>query len=481
MKITRFCVYTIIIILFTACSDRPDPSALFNRLVTEYERGNFQKLSDLTDSLRKAYPDETSLIRKADSILQISERIRLDYSLTAEQFIRRIESYKLPYNDSILSRWDKMNWSDRRIIDGEMMYFRRSPSNIVLLRLFHEDKEEQLLENSRDPELIARMDHTKKIIEASRKNKGPVFPVNMKINYTLKVDPDVVPEGEIIRCWLPWPRTNHPRQKKIEFISASQKDFIFSPDSSIHKTIYMEQKAVKGISAVFTVSFSYESSGLYVNPEDIEPELYDRESELYKNYTREELPQIRFSDNIKKVADSITSPDDNPFETVSKIYLWFKENIPWTGALEYSTMPDIPAYVLNNRRGDCGMQTLLYISMLRYKGIPVRWQSGWMVPPGHENLHDWCEIYFEGVGWVPSDISYDLQANEDKTIRQFFMTGIDSYRLIVNDGIAGSLYPEKIHLRSEPYDFQRGEVEWKGGNLYFDKWDYNMDIEYFKD
>ena len=25
---------------------------------------------------------------------------------------------------------------------------------------------------------------------------------------------------------------------------------------------------------------------------------------------------------------------------------------------------------------------------------------------------------------------------------------------------------------------QRGELEWKGGNLYFDKWDYDIDIEY---
>ena len=32
--------------------------------------------------------------------------------------------------------------------------------------------------------------------------------------------------------------------------------------------------------------------------------------------------------------------------------------------------------------------------------------------------------------------------------------------------------------RVVPNDFQRGEVEWKGGNLYFDKWDYNMKIKY---
>lgn len=160
--------------------------------------------------------------------------------------------------------------------------------------------------------------------------------------------------------------------------------------------------------------------------------------------------------------------------------MWFKDCIPWAGALEYSIMPDIPAYVLKNRRGDCGMQTFIFMSMLRYKGIPVRWQSGWMIPPGAETLHDWCEVYFEGLGWVPADVYCDLQNSEIKGIREYYLSGIDSYRMIVNDGVSGNLYPQKQFLRSEPYDFQRGEVEWKGGNLYFDKWDYDINIEYLK-
>jgi hypothetical protein len=55
---------------------------------------------------------------------------------------------------------------------------------------------------------------------------------------------------------------------------------------------------------------------------------------------------------------------------------------------------------------------------------------------------------------------------------------MDSYRLIVNEGIAGELVPVKKYSRSEPYDFQRGEVEWKGGNLYFDQWKYSIEAKY---
>jgi hypothetical protein len=50
--------------------------------------------------------------------------------------------------------------------------------------------------------------------------------------------------------------------------------------------------------------------------------------------------------------------------------------------------------------------------------------------------------------------------------------------MIINNDIAPPLYPAKTFPRSETIDFQRGEVEWRGGNLYFDNWDYFIDVEY---
>jgi len=279
---------------------------------------------------------------------------------------------------------------------------------------------------------------------------------------------------------MPWPKENHSRQKNVKLLNTSNKEYVISPDSSIHSSIYMEEKSKHGLATIFEVSYLYQSSGQYFNLESLKPIQYNKTTDNYKKYTSEQLPQICFTEHIKRLSDSIVGQEKNPYEVVRKIYSWFKENIPWTGALEYSIMPNIPEYVYQNRRGDCGMQIFTYMSMLRYKGIPVRWQSGWMVPPGEENLHDWCEIYYEGIGWVPSDISYDLQKSDKPEIKHFYLSGIDSYRLIVNDGISGPFHPEKHFMRSEPYDFQRGEVEWKGGNLYFDKWDYHMKIEYLK-
>lgn len=135
--------------------------------------------------------------------------------------------------------------------------------------------------------------------------------------------------------------------------------------------------------------------------------------------------------------------------------------------------------MIENGHGDCGQVALLFITLARYNGIPAKWQSGFMMHPNGLNLHDWAEVYFEGIGWVPVDQSFgrrDLNMGDD--ITYFYANGIDAYRWIVNNDYSCPLFPEKTYLRSETVDFQRGELEWRGGNIYFNQWSWDFDVEY---
>lgn len=207
---------------------------------------------------------------------------------------------------------------------------------------------------------------------------------------------------------------------------------------------------------------------------------YNKQSKLYQTYTSERAPHIIFSENIKKLTDSIVGTKTQPFEIVKAIYNWIDDNIPWASAREYSTLLNIPEYVLENMHGDCGQQTLLFMTMARYKGIPAKWQSGWILIPGEVGLHDWAEVYYEGIGWVPVDQSFERLNSEDENIKYFYTCGIDPYRLIVNDDYNQDFYPKKKYFRSETVDFQRGEVETQDRNLYFNQWNYHMDVRYIK-
>lgn len=478
MKHIRIFVAAVVVTVFTGCRQNPDPETILRKLESDLIEGNFARMKILADSIKKLVPPDSKLNVRADSLVEIARRTEIDFSVPEEVFRAQLRERTGGFSESEFETWDRNKWLEWKLINGDKRFFKRAASNLILLKNHRYSKAFSDSVNSLSEEIQFRKKHIGSVIKASREKGKPVMPVEMTVNYTLTVKPDAVPEGKVIRCWLPYPKEGYLRQQKVRFISASSESFIIAPDSTTHRTIYMEAKAVKNQPATFRVSFSFESSGIYFDPAAIENLPYDKNSEIFKTYTSEQLPHICFTEKVCNLADSITGSEIKPFEILKKIYYWIDANIPWAGALEYSTIPNIPEYVLTNRRGDCGMQTFLLMSMLRYKGIPVRWQSGWMMPPDNENLHDWCEVYFEGSGWIPVDMSYGLQYSDNKSLREFYISGIDSYRMIINDGVAGKLYPEKRFLRSEPYDFQRGEVEWEGGNLYFDKWSYDIDIEY---
>lgn len=90
-------------------------------------------------------------------------------------------------------------------------------------------------------------------------------------------------------------------------------------------------------------------------------------------------------------------------------------------------------------------------------------------------MHDWSEVYFEGIGWVPVDVSFGKQKFQPE---YFYLGGIDPWRMIVNQDFGSELIPAKKYPRSETVDFQRGEVEWSKGNVYFNHWSWDMEIEY---
>lgn len=432
MKYIRFLFSALLIILF-GCRTAPDYNQILEDLQENLDLGYISNVIQIADSLKKSHIKNKEIIHVVDSLEQIAERIDLDFSISEAEEIKKIESRIGTFTPEDKSEWEKKGWLEWRMIDGDKKYFKRADANLLLLKKFHEDKESWLRDIANDPGMNFRLKHTEEVLKSSDNQKNTMVPVKMKVTYTITVHPDVVPDGEKVKCWLPLPREDQPRQKNVKLLITSDPEYIIAPDTSIHHTIFMEEQSKKGTPTVFQISYDYMSSARYFKMSEIKNLLYDKASGDYMKYTAEQLPHICFTDEVKRLADSITAGDDSPSSIVSKLYFWFKDNIPWAGALEYSTIPNISEYVLKNRRGDCGMQTFLFISMLRYKGIPARWESGWMMPPENDNLHDWCEVYYEGTGWVPVDVSYDLQKSENTLLKDFYLSGIDSYRLIVNE------------------------------------------------
>ena len=265
----------------------------------------------------------------------------------------------------------------------------------------------------------------------------------------------------------------------MQLLSTSEQNYTIAPDECRHSTLYMERKAVAGEPAIFSETFEYTSAGERHDLQSIESLPYDTTSAVYREYTSERERHIRFTPRLSALAARIAGDAATPAQKAERIFRYICEHYPWASAREYSTIDNIPEYVVDNGHGDCGQVSLLFITLCRISGIPARFQSGFMMHPGAWNLHDWAEIYIEGTGWVPVDQSFGIPdyARSDAE-RRFFLGGIDSWRMTVNNDYGMPLHPAKRYPRSETVDFQRGEVEWRGGNLYFTQWSYDMQIEY---
>lgn len=469
----------IIILILIIISTYNMAQTNYNDINNEIANGNFTLASQLIDNVISSSELNFEELYNLNFTKEKLERIKKDFRKTKQDILSYVKTYIPEVDEKMLLHWEKDGSLEYKIIDGEKFYFNRSHTNLFLINKEAKRRKTLITKTKKDNLDLLLEKIVPQIFNEIKSNNSNFGNGNkFKLKYSLTVKENVVPNGEIIRCWLPFPREGNERQKLIEF--NSNDDYIVADNDVLQRTIYFEKAAQKDKPTEFSYELFITTRPFYANiiPDSIKP--YNEETDDYIRFTSERPPHIIFTDKIKNLSKKIIGDEKNPYLISKKIFTWINNNIPWAGAREYSTIDNISDYCLSRMHGDCGIKTILFMTLARYNGIPTKWQSGWMLHPGEINLHDWCEVYFEGYGWVPVDQSFGLVDSDNEEMKYFYLGGIDQYRFIVNDDYSTSLYPLKIFPRSETVDFQRGEVEWRGGNLYFDVWDYNMEIEYIK-
>ena len=412
------------------------------------DRGEFKKAEKLMSSLPKKVRAAEEV--RIDSLNTIMGRIRKDFNMTPDSGLNLIKAKMPAVTAEQVAKWKRDKKIEYMVIDGKEWWFRKAVRNLWLLA-------DELKEDHDAEKMETYNTRRKYYLEAMRSpadENGLRDWRHMNITFTLDVNADAVPAGETLRVWMPFPYENM-RQKNIK-LESSNRDVTFSQGSK-HHTVYMEAVAEKGK----PTHFQQDLLAM------LEP--YNIETADYKEFTGDYPPHIIITDDTRALAKEIVEGETNPVLQASKIFDWISMTYPWAGAREYSTIKNMPEYVMANGHGDCGQVALLYITLVRSLGIPARWESGWMIHPDEVNWHDWAETYFEGIGWVPTDQSFGRSA-VGTPMNSYYTTGIDVYRMASNEAIGDKLSPEKKYIRSETVDFQPGEVEWRKGNLYYDTW-----------
>jgi hypothetical protein len=433
------------------------------------EQGDFTAAEKL---LKSQISDTSQPVTTEPAIqLEVLRRTRYDYALTDKDVLAEIKKEIPDATQADVDRWRKAGDLQFRTIDGQTRYFRRTVSNLFRLN----DEAIQRQKNAKKKFNTKKL--VEKLVKLSESSESPeVYPVKQEIHYTVTVHPKHprVKPGAVVRAWLPFPQ-EYRQQKDVKLVRSEPSATKIASSSAPQRSVYFEQTISDASKPPhFEIDIEYRTSAYCpkLDPAKVQP--YDVQSAVYREYTAERPPHILFTPEVKELSHEIVGNETNPLEKARRIFRWISKNVRWCAEQEYSIIPSLSAKGLSARRGDCGVQGTSFITLCRAAGVPARWQSGWQLKPGELNMHDWAEIYIEPWGWLPADASWGVMKSNNPAVRDFFCGHIDPYRMIVNLDYGRPLDPPKHSFRSEPIDFQRGEIEIDGHNLYFDEWDFTF-------
>jgi carboxypeptidase Q len=415
-------------------------------------------------------------------------RIRRDFPLKEEELWERVLTSVAEVTREEFEGWVEEGRFDWRMVDGEERFFGSSLSN-----LFFRHPE---LESRRRParDSVARqrayLENARAIRKAAKAEGRPwVLPKRLKARMTLDVRPGHVSEGGKVAVWLPIPR-GFPHQTDITWLGSDPSLKALAPEGSALRSAYFETQAGGDGSVTVWMEYAYTAWGVW---HDLGREGMAVDGRLAKARVEGqeageglgEGPQVRFTSEMRALAASLGGGGSGQTVEVAKRYYdWIAEHIRYSYAPEYSTVDDLAERCRATGVGDCGQVAFLFMTLCRISGIPARWQSGWSLFPGDQTIHDWCEVYLEPWGWVPVDPYMGMYAmqyapalseEERRELRDFYFGGLTQYRMAANADHQQALFPPKRFGRSDPVDFQRGEVETADRNLYFDAFRYRLE------
>ena len=420
--------------------------------------------------------------RQLDDEPERSRRIGNDYPLDEEALMESLSSGIEDFTVEDFRRWESAGYFDFKVIDGRKRYFESSRSNLFFRYPEISARRTKPRSTRGEQRRLAHVREVKRGHEQDGQFLGA--PHRHRLRMAITVKPDVVPEGETIRCWMPYPQ-QFSAQGGVRLLSSSPPVNGIGREDYPMRSLYFEQPSRGAKPTVFEAEYLHTS---YARYRPIDPSLAGATATEnwphYDYFTREQPPHVVFDEPVRRLAEEIAGGQTNPYLRARRYYDWISRNTKYSYAREYSTLRNISRYVLEHRYGDCGQHALLFICLCRAGGVPARWQSGWTIWPGRSGLHDWAEIFVEPYGWLPVDVDYavhvvheyeSLSADEKRELVDFYFGGIDAHRLIINREHGYPLYPPKRFTRSDDVDFQRGELETDRGNLYFDRFDYKLE------
>ena len=368
------------------------------------------------------------------------------------------------FTEKEFSALEKEGRIDFIFLEGQKRYFRRFWETLTAT--------DSVLAGRADPQLArdtaSRNLFRNRTIQLLKEEGSLKYRIHLKAG--LRIRDEFFEPGKEVLVHLPVPKESAPTCN-IRILNTGHRPAFLSPADAPARTIAFQE--TPGENDTFWVEYEYDSIVNYVepNPDLVSDSLPDFD-------TGQLLPHIRFTPYLRALTSRIVGRESNPLIRAGKIYEFITSQVTYSYMPEYFLLDDIAEFCAVNRKGDCGVQALLFITMCRIAGIPARWQSGLSVTPVSVGPHDWAQFFIPHYGWLYADLSFGGSAFRagEKERQAFYFGNLDPFRMVANTAFQAPLFPPKSGLRADPYDNQVGECEIGGKGLLCGQFDYFHEI-----
>ncbi len=394
-----------------------------------------------------------ALVRRLELELAIAELMKHDYLIPEDELIERVRK-KYPHFDADALRVCADRGHADFILRGGVRHYQRAAERNIRNCCGDYLKE---LEGVEVVKTVSKFRHEN--ADIMRKNGSRAF--RFKVRISLRPTDEAARRGETLRVHLPYP-IDCASQSEIKLIASTATPIIAGEHQ---RTAFFETPCKPGEDCF--VEFSYINRAVYTELDDAKAQVGYPDG--FDEYLCEEEPHIRFTPYLRELAAFIVGDEQNPLRRARLIYNWITENVGYSYMRHYFCLENIAEAAALNRRGDCGVQAILFITLCRIVGVPAAWQSGCAVNPDDIGDHDWAMFYVAPYGWLYADPSYGGGSfcNGDLEMRDFYFGNLDPFRLATTNRVCAPFTPDKYYMRRDPCDNQEGELEYTDRNLFW--------------
>lgn len=412
--------------------------------------GDYERLISVID---RRLADETlpAPLRKRLQLERIlAARIPSQYPYSYEDALELLRANIRDFKDEELETLWEENTADWIYINGRVQFHELFFDNLMKTR---DDYGARFLGTMEDNEKNAAL--LRENVRLMEEHGGRTVHMRLLTRLSLTPEAEKACMGKTAHVYMPFPvEYAQVRNLRLLGFEGTAGEPVSVDNGSYPQRTARFETVIRG-GEVWQTEFEFDNETVFRNP-DPSQVLFSQPS----FYTGEEAPHIRFTPYLRELTRSVTEGEENPLLEAEKIYRFITSQVKYSFVRSYSTVEDIPEFTAANRKGDCGFQALLFITMCRIAGIPARWQSGLYATPLTVGSHDWAQYYVAPFGWLSADCSFGGSAfrQGDEKRRAYYGANLDPYRIPYASQFMHSFSREEEGLRDDPYDNQSGEV-----------------------